>query len=67
MYWIEILENLGFVCISVEDCIYVWQGFEFDFSSRRNIDSIVACIWDTAQHYGEKKREKEIIKNILKG
>lgn len=64
MDWRNILEKIGFV--HIEDCIYRWQGQEFNFSSRQSTDAIAAEIWDTAQHYGEKKREKEIMANILR-
>ena len=64
MSWRKALDDMGFV--HVEDCIYRWQGFEFNFSSRQSVDAIAAEIWDTAQHYGEKKREKEIMSNILR-
>lgn len=64
MNWRDVLEAMGFV--HIEDCIYKRDGHEFNFEYRQSTDAIAAEIWDTAMHYGEKKREKEIIRNITR-
>ena len=69
MHYITVLDLLGFKPIEENSNIYKnpnLGNFDFDFSSKQNVESIAACIWDVAQHYGEKKREKEIIGNICR-
>jgi len=62
----EILKEMGFIPVEKGSMIYRWLNWEFDFSNRQTVDALAACIWDVAQNYGERKREKEIISNIIK-
>jgi len=62
----DILKEMGFIPVEQGSMIYRWLNWEFDFSNRQTVDALAACIWDVAQHYGERKREKEIIFNIIR-
>jgi hypothetical protein len=62
----KILTELGFT--NIEHDVYFNKnlGRGIDFTGKASKECIVACIWDTAQHYGEEKKEREIVANILR-